>query len=245
MPDEAGSKSNSEAKPSGWLMHQWVVAGIVSSAARFIPVPFVDGYVQSQCRRYVVRRTLAAHERPELLRELTPYFDDGSGCLAGCVGSIVKVPLKLLLFPIRKIISIVTSIRGVPLEIVRTVLLGRTLDRYLRNGPVAINDLSAKHMRTAFDAAFARMDFHVVQAAMADALSSVGGWKSAAIKCAKSLANGNESAEPQIESEPKVDDGATNVQQVLDRPETLELFAKFDQRFDEILNGLPTAKLWP
>ena len=116
---------------SSTLLHHWVVAGIVSASSRFIPIPFVDDVVKDQCRRYIVSQTLAAHETELTTKDLQPFYDSGSGCLAGCMGTLIKAPLKLLLFPVRKIIAIVTSVRGVPLEVTRSVLMGRTLDRYL------------------------------------------------------------------------------------------------------------------
>lgn len=54
-----------------WLVHQWVVAGMVSAAERFVPVPFVDDMVRNQCRKFVVSRTLAAHDRSELIDEVS------------------------------------------------------------------------------------------------------------------------------------------------------------------------------
>ncbi|EMI17427.1 hypothetical protein RMSM_05656 [Rhodopirellula maiorica SM1] len=227
MPDSAS-----------WLLHQWVVAGIVSSTARFIPIPFVDDIVRDQCRRFVVSRTLSSHQRSDLLGELRPYYANSDGCVAGCLGLLAKAPLKILLFPLRKIVAMVTSIRGVPLEIMRTVLLGRTLDRYLERDEITLNSHNANQMRLAFDETFARMDFRVLRAALTDALSSVSGWKSAAIAVATRVAGQKETAEQDLQSDPKVDSGAKRITEVLDRPDTLELFAEFDRRFDEAIKQM-------
>ncbi|TWU58251.1 hypothetical protein [Rubripirellula reticaptiva] len=236
MPETTPDKLNPDG--STWLTHQWVVAGIVSSAARFIPIPFVDDVIRSRCRQFVVSRTLAAHQRTDLLDDLKPFFDSSGGCLNGCVATAVKAPLKLLLFPVRKFVAIVTSIRGVPLEIMRMVLLGRTLDRHLRDESATIDPTQSARMRLAFEESFARIDFRVVRAAMTDALTSVKGWKSAAIATARGLADSGTGADEAIEPEPKIDAGAANIQQVLDRPETLDLFAEFDRRFDEALKRI-------
>lgn len=229
--------NSDDLNPAGstWLTHQWVVAGIVSSAARFIPIPFVDDIIRSRCRWFVVSRTLASHKRPDLLEDLRPFYDSGGGCLNGCLATAVKAPLKLLLFPVRKLVAIVTSIRGVPLEIMRMILLGRTLDRHLRDESATTDPIQSARMRVAFEESFARMDFRVVRAAMTDALTSVKGWKSAAIAAAQGLTESGSGNEEMIESAPKIDAGAANIQQVLDRPETMELFAEFDRRFDEAL----------
>ncbi|XZE52597.1 hypothetical protein SH139x_004299 [Planctomycetaceae bacterium SH139] len=215
-----------------WLTHQWIVAGIVAAAARFIPLPFMDDVVRDQCRRFVVARTLAAHPTTgTTLVDLTPFYADSGGCATGFLGMLAKAPLKLLLFPIRKIVVIVTSIRGVPLEMTRTILLGRTLQRQLASGP--IDPQRAARMRLAFDEAFSLMDFRAIQAALSDAMRGVADWKGAAIKAARKLASSSrQQAATDIRTTAPVDQSADRVQNVLERPETVKLFAEFDARFD-------------
>jgi hypothetical protein len=234
VQDPQQQKSNN---PSAFLLQQWVAAGIVSSAARFIPVPFMDDFVRGQCRRFVISRTLAYHKDSPTLDELNPYYSSGRGFLSSCVSGVARAPLKLLLFPIRKVMAVVTSIRGVPLEILRMVLLGRTLDRYLREDRIKttstpIRGLAAR-MRVAFDEAFARMDFHVVRAAVSDALSGVSGWRAGAIATAQLIGIKKVTSQDDLKTDPQLKAGAERVQDVLGRPETLEIFAQFDRRFDE------------
>ncbi|EMI42937.1 hypothetical protein [Rhodopirellula sp. SWK7] len=219
---------------SDYLTHQWVVAGIVSSSSRFIPVPFIDDLVRDQCRRFVVSQTLEANRANAnvTLDALKPYYADNGGCLAGCVGAIAKAPLKLLLFPIRKVLAVVTSVRGVPLEIMRMVLLGRTLQRYLSDDSHEIDAVFAARMRTAFDQSFSGMDFRVAKAAMNDALSHVSGWKTSAMETARQVAAPDENVKDDLVPSQEVETGAKKVQQVLDRPDIVSLFAEFDRRFD-------------
>ncbi|EMI53303.1 hypothetical protein [Rhodopirellula sallentina] len=220
---------------SDWLTHQWVVAGIVSASSRFIPVPFIDDLVREQCRRFVVSRTLHANEPTEnvSLETLRPYYSSSDGCLTGCLGTLAKAPLKIILFPIRKVVAVVTSVRGVPLEIVKMVLLGRTLNRQLRDSPKKINNAYAMRMRMAFEDSFSGMDFRMVKAAMNDALSHVSGWKSSAMETARqAVARQDEAREP-INAPKEVETGAQKVQEVLDRPEFADLFTEFDKRFDQ------------
>lgn len=227
----------SNAGRSSGLEHHWVVAGIVSAAARFVPIPFVDDVIRTRCRLYVVQRTLAAHDRSELLDDLEPLYDDTrGGCLGGCLSSAASVPLKLLMFPVRKLVALVTSVRRVPLEIMRVVLLGRTLDRHLRQGN--LDAATAGKLRVAFDRAFARMDFRVVRAATSDALSSVRGWKQSAMDAARQLIGRADTSDVVETVDAPVETGAANVQQALDRPDVLELFAEFDRRVDETLANL-------
>lgn len=222
------------ADADSWLVHQWVVAAIVSAAGRFVPVPFVDDMVRTQCRKFVIKRTLAAHGRSELYPELEALYDGGKkGVVGGVLSTTGRVTRKLLLFPVRKLAAIATSARGVPLEILRVVLMGRTLDRRLREGQFEATD--ALRLKAAFDRAFAGMDLRVVRAALSDALAGVSGWKSAATKSARQVAGRPKDPEAVTAAEPKVETGATQIQQALDRPEILELFAEFDRRVDKAL----------
>lgn len=236
--------SNEPDAPSSWLIHQWTMAGIVAAGARFIPLPFVDELVQSRCRRFVIHQTLVAHQSTLTTEDLASFHSTSGGCLAGCLGMMMRAPLKLLLFPIRKIVTIFTSVRGVPLEIMRTVLLGRTLDRYLQSGQ--LDELSSGkgelalrllQMRTAFDIAFAQMDWRAVRAAVKDALGTVDHWKDAAVAGARQIFDGKDDDVEQLETRPAIQASAEQVEKVLQRSETLTLFAEFDRRFDEAMKS--------
>jgi len=231
--DVPHSSSSTTPEPSAWLVNQWVIAGIVSAASRFIPIPFAEEIVRNRCRRYVVSQTLAAHGRNVTPQDIEPYFA-GEGA-TGYAKKALGAPFKLLLFPIRKVVRIVTSVRGVPLEVMRMVLLGRTLNRYLHKEGFAIEERNVRALRQSFDQAFKRMDFHLIRAAMADALSSVSGLKSAAVAMARWTAVTKNADEQGFQTEASVQSGAQKVQAVLDRPETLQLFAEFDRRFDNLI----------
>jgi len=224
----------SARKNEDWLVHQWVAAGIVAAAARFVPLPFVDDVIRDQCRRFVVLRTLAAHGLARELEELEPFYAGTSKGLSGCLVSMFTAPFKLLLFPVRKLVAIVTSIRGVPLEVTRTILLGRTLDRCLDRGEAMSTDHSVA-MRKAFEQSFRHMDLRALRAAVRSAMAGVHKLNSAAKADAKRTYDGDRSAE-EINTSPKIDEGAQKVQQVLDRPEILELLTEFDKQFDQAVS---------
>ncbi len=235
------SKSPSiETDRHDWLQHQWVVAGVIVSAARFVPIPFVDDVIRSQCRRFVVSRTLNDSGSTLATSDLKPFYGGSGGCVVGCLGMIAKAPFKLLLFPIRKIVSMATSIRGVPLEIMQTVLLGRTLRRQLADKD--FDPRQADLMRAAFDESFARMDFHAVRAAITDVLREVQGWKSSAIESARKVSSTSSEVERSLPTSEGVESTATTVQQVLERPETAKLFDEFDRRFDAAFSRLRSAR---
>lgn len=232
------TQATGDQESDPWLIHQWVVAGVVSASARFIPIPFVDDLVQEQCRRFVVASTFAAYDSPIELATSKPYYGSPGGCVSGCSTFVLRAPFKLLLFPLRKIWALVTSIRGVPLEILRMVLLGRTLDRLLRSGRVEDHSEFFARLRQAFDVSFARMDFRVVRATMHDALAGVSGWRAAAVEAAKQLARPDDAAKPDLAASQELNTSANRIQDVLDRPETAKLFSEFDSRLDRELNHL-------
>lgn len=214
-----------------WLQHQWVVAGVVAAAARFVPIPFFDDAIKNQCRRFVVARTLATSGSLLPAAQLKPLYGEPGGLLSRSVRAIAKAPVKLLLFPVRKIVLIATSIHGVPMEIMKTVLLGRTLRRLLSAG--RIDPGHAETMRLAFDDAFSRMDFHTVRAAITDALRGVRSWRKPAITMARNLFRRRMAPGEAMPANDQVERTADRVQQVLDRPETARLFEEFDRRFDQ------------
>jgi len=222
------------SQPSAWLINQWAMAGIVSAASRFIPVPYAEEVVRYRCRRFVVSRTLSANKSSVSADTILAYYDT-DGFFNSWTSKILRAPFNLLLFPIRKTVRIVTSVRNVPLEIIQIVLLGRTLDRCLQAQSPTLDAPTAKRMRKAFDEAFSGMDFYVVRAALIDALKSVSGLKTAAVAMARRVSRKEEPTPETLEPSDEVQSGAANVQSVLDRPETLALFAEFDRRFDQSL----------
>ena len=230
LADVALSKA-AKLAGSDWLQHQWVLAGVVASAARFVPVPLLDDVIRSRCRRFVVSRTLAASDGPLTTKDLEPLYGDSGGWLAGVLGFLAKLPLQLLLFPVRKFVDIVTSVRGVPLDIMRTVLLGRTLRRQLATGTLVAEH--AKPMQKALDEAFARMDFRAVRAAIGDAMRGARVWRASAIRSARRMASRDAAPEAAIPAGEGVEKSALRIDEVLQQAETLRLFREFDQRFDE------------
>lgn len=230
----------SVSDPAPWLTHQWVVAGAISASAIFVPVPLVDDYLQSKCRRFAVQKTLQANGMQSVLDQFQPYFEGSGGLFSGLGSMALRAPLKLALFPIRKPLRIVRSVRDVPLEIVRTVLLGRTLDRFLRarragapggTAPAPDEALIAD-LRRAFDRSFARMDFRMLRAATKDAFMASTRLLSAVIAARRKPAAEGEILND-LQNDPAVEAEAKKVEAQISRPEMLSLFREFDARFDK------------
>lgn len=149
--------------------------------------------------------------------------------------SIFKLPVKLLLFPIRKLVKIVTSIRGVPIEILNVFLLGRTLHRYLGNAK-GLEASRTEEFQRAFAKAFQQIDLRIARAAVRDVLDSVSSWKSDAKEGAEEIYQ-DQNASPSDEQITKVEQSARQVSEALDRPELTQVFERFDERFDRLFAG--------
>lgn len=151
-------------------------AALFTTVAVFLPIPLVDDLLLARARTHLVATVLRAHGRDLDPRRLAPLWA-GGGCLSGCLG----LPLKLLLWPLKKLmrtVFFVLGLRAAALEVGRTLALGRTVDRRLRAGhlaggpapsppaadPVA---LEALRLRAALDRAYAGVD----RAALASALA--------------------------------------------------------------------------
>jgi hypothetical protein len=237
--------SPSDTDVASGVASQWIIAGIISASARFIPIPFLDEIVQNRCRRYAVKTAIDSHTVDLQLSSLKPYYSNPSGCFTGCLGMMLKMPIKLLLFPFRKIILVVTSVRGVPLEIMRVYLLGRTLDRYLSDGRLGQSENSlriddkayAARMGSAFEQSFSRMDMHVVLAAMKDATGGFTELGSAALVGLKSVFDRSNKSARAFVAEPEVKAEASRIQESFSQAEMVALFEHFDRRMDDALHG--------
>lgn len=238
---------------SPWLRHHWAVAGIVAASSIFIPVPFVDEYVQRNCRRFAVRRTLAAHGMGNEIEAFEPYFDGSGGLLSNFRSFVLKLPLKLILFPIRKPLNLIRSVHDAPLEIVRTILLARELHRALsereaispHDQPPAIEPEQVLDFRRAFDKAFSRIDLHVLQAATRDVYSASTRLLSAVVWAARWRSPNDEDLVADLEANSTFDVAARKVESAMERPAMLDLFREFDGRFDRALQEVREQRLAP
>ena len=242
MPPTAAKAPAQTHDPStgSGLLHQWVLAGIASAAARFIPVPFVDDMVRDRARQYVVSKTLAAHQTAWTTDDLAPLYGKKSrGLIGGVVNKAIRLPLKLALYPVRKFVKIAGSIRGVPMDVMKTVLIGRTLDRLLSENrlPAPASDADGKaeqaaRLTSAFNQAFKGMDFIAVSAAIRDTIDSASEWKKASADAAAAMFEGDKPMPQKLTGEVAVKTTADKVEETLSEPETKALLTTFDQRFD-------------
>ena len=140
----------------------------------------------------------------------------------------------MLLFPIRKYVAVFGAVRGVPTDVMRVVLLARTVDRRLTKGELATPDPDrAREIRTAVDAALEGMDLRLLTAALGDGLSQGRDLTAAGVRYARRF--GDRDADPDLDPAGPVGAGAQRVTEALERPEVVQLLARFDSQVDAAL----------
>jgi hypothetical protein len=221
-------------EPSPALVSQWAVCGIAAAAARFVPVPLLDDAIRTRAVRIAVSRALRAHGRDYPAGRLEPLWEDEGG---GGVGRrIAAVGRRVLLFPIRKYVAVFGAVRGVPNDVMRVVLLARTVERRLALGELATADPErARQIRRAVDAALDGMDLRLLTAALGDGLSQGRDLTAAAVGYARRL--GDKDSDPDLDPAGPVGAGAQRVTEVLEQPEVAQLLGRFDTEVDTALAG--------
>jgi hypothetical protein len=225
-----------EASPA--LVAQWAVCGIAAAAARFVPVPMLDDMVRERAAQVAVSRTLRAHGRDYSSERVEPLWatQDERG---GIGRRFRALSLAVLLFPVRKYRALFGAVRGVPTDVMRVLLLARTVDRRLDRGELTGTDpdrlaAEARRIRRAVDTALDGMDLRMLTAALADGLSQGRGLSSAAVAYTRRWF-ARPGTEPDLQPDGEVADGAQRVAEVLRRPEIAQLLERFDAQVDAAL----------
>lgn len=229
-------------EPSPVLVAQWAACGIAAAAARFVPVPMLDDVVRERAAQIAVSRTLRAHGRAYSSERVGPLWAELPD--RGGIGRrISALSLKVLLFPVRKYRAVFGAVRGVPTDVMRVLLLARTVDRRLDRGELADTDpgrlaAQARDIRRAVDQAMDGMDLRMLTAALADGLSQGRGLSSAAVGYARRWFT-RPGTEPDLQPGGEVTEGAQRVTEVLRRPEIARLLESFDRQVDTALTPAP------
>ena len=216
------------------LLTSWAVCGIAAGAARFVPVPLLDDVIRSRAAQVAVVRTVRAHDRTYDTDLLAPLWGEPEGGPSGLRRRLSKVSSKLLLFPVRKYAAVFGAVRGVPTDVMRVVLLGRTVERRLERGELAVAERvpdEARAVRQALDEAVEGVDLRLLTAALGDVLSQSRGLTSAAVGFARRRFT---SADPDAGLDPDgpMAEGAERVTEVLRRPEVAQLLDRVDAQVD-------------
>mgnify|MGYP000061845834 CR=1 FL=1 len=220
-------------------LHLRLTCGLLASAARLTPVPFLDDFLGDRARRLMVDKTLSAHGRRFPSKQVAPLYADPHGCLYGCLLSAVK----LLLFPVKKVLTWLFALRYLTRDLSDAVLLGRALDGWLEAGrladatdpPARLQEASL--LRSAFDNAVAGTDMQLLQGLLMKALRGVSGLPKAAWHAVRRLRRGGAGADP-TEGLSEADDDAmkratAKLGAALETPEARAFLEAFDARLAE------------
>ncbi|AKF08770.1 hypothetical protein [Sandaracinus amylolyticus] len=230
------------SEPTPAALRLRITAGILYAAARFVPVPLVDDLVRQQIAAWMVRSSVPTTMSKGAIQ---PLWADDSGCVGGCLGALLWLPIKLLLFPIRKILSIVLGVRWVSRDLAEMLLLGRVIDHALAVGllqdarDVAEQTQQSREIRTAFDVALKATDTTFLSALIATALGPVRGLVAAAMRTLRSLRRSGADT-PTLEGGDKatIETSVSRIEAVLAQPEVKRFLAEFDARVLENLEVL-------
>ncbi len=236
--------------PSPDLSAAQARAAVFTTVAIFLPVPLLDDLLIARAREHLVAAALRAHGRDLDPRRLQALWA-GGGCLSGCLG----LPLKLLLWPLKKLLRtvfFVLGLRAAALEVGRTLALGRTVDRRLRAGhlpggpapPPPAPDpaaLEALRLRAALDRVYAGVDrlalAHAFGALLRAARATPRLLRDAARRV---LRRGVDDEAAAVEALPPEERGAVagavgRVEAALEAPEVRAFLEGLDRRVDEAL----------
>lgn len=228
--------------PSAIPRSVWVCA-LLSAAARFAPLPFLDDLIIGRIQRHLVATSLVRHGRSLDRHQVAPLYEDPQGCVAGCLALLIELPLAILLFPIRKIWGIVKAIRGFSKDVADTLLLARCIDRSLAR-PLMLDDASPERLlfeatavRRAHFEALAGTDLELLKSTLQGALRKTGVPRLAQrlLRRVRRQDREVEAPESLLDNDPELGAQVSELDRALQQDELQALFLAFDQRFDVAL----------
>jgi len=221
-----------------------VFYAVLVAASGFIPVPVVDDLIPGQLVRHLIRTILRQAGRRYATSSVKPLFA-GEGCLAGVLGILIKLPIDLLLYPVRKFVRILQGIRALSQRLVSTYLLGHTVNRYVSKDWLAQDAtrtvllFQAQVLRSAFETALEKTNPVVFAQSVGAVIGGLRGLPFAAWRTARDVLKGSS---PEAHDRAPVVDlptpkgrvaGATEqVQRALDEPEVQLFVSEFDAVVD-------------
>jgi hypothetical protein len=214
------------------LLRTRALFAVTYAVARYVPVPLVDDFLRERIALSVLRRSAAARGHVLEKAALAPLSSSASGCL-GCLLSILWLPIKLILYPIRALLSLVLGVRWASRDLFEILALGRTFDRLIADGrfPIAssveVQATFAREARQAFDRAMKGLDTQAVTGVLSVALGPLRKLVPAALRLI-----GHASSE---ETPTGVEAPASRIVATLDDPRVRALLETIDQRFDQAL----------
>ena len=235
-------RSGLSSEPTSAALRVRITAGILYATARFTPVPLLDDVLREQITGWMVRATIPGSFPKSGIK---PLWASEDGCLGGCLNAALWLPIKILLFPIRKVIAIALSVRWVTRDLAEMLLLGRVLDHALEVGllqdgrdPAELAQQS-REIRKAFDVALKSTDTGFLTALLATALGPLRGIVAASLRTLQRFRRTDAEA-PTLEGGDKevIEASVGRVEKMLAQPEVRRFLAEFDARILENLEVL-------
>lgn len=214
-----------------------ITCALLYFAARQLPVPFLDDLLRTQVAAYMVRHTVKKAGLEVPTEQLAPLFGKDEHWAIGCLWALFKLPLKLLLFPIRKLANIVFAVRHLGKDLAEILLLGEVLDRAIAHGDLrAAGDdaqlARSRRYRRAFDRALADTDTSLLWSIVGVAMGPLRGLTALALRPLRALWHG--SGEEAVAS-PAMQEKVGRIEAMLMQPEVKTFIADFDRRFEAVL----------
>lgn len=215
---------------------------LLFAAGRFVPVPLLDDIVREQVALYAVTKAVEGHARSVPRAHLAPLAAPADGCFAGCLGTILMLPIKLILFPIRKVLSVFFAVRNVSRDIVEIVLLTRLVDRAIERGEIdAARSAEAQRaesllLRQALDAALKGTNVEILSATLRAVLGPIRGIILSGLAVLRTMRRQGQDAPPP--TDPTLLESTSRLERAFDRPEVRALIESLDQKVDTELARL-------
>lgn len=239
------------APPTLDASRERVLAALLYFAARFIPLPLLDDVARARLATWVVARVVAKRGVNLSRSQLAPLGEDSRGMLRGCLGALLRLPLAVVLFPVRKVAAVVFGVRNLVRDVLEVLLLARVVDRALDAGvlrgdaPEAELRAAALRVRGAFDRAFEGTDLTLLQRALLAAKVPLGSVVPAALRRLRALREQGDAATPgalPAGGDDTLERESDRVRDALSSPAVRETLREFDARVDrELRSGLPAG----
>ena len=217
-----------------------ITCALLFFAARHVPVPFLDDILRTQISTYLVRRTVSKAGLALSNERLAPLCAKDESFLMGCLMALLRIPLKLVLFPIRAFTNVLFLVRHVGRDFAEMFLLGEVLERgidaqLIRSGEPedAPQIARSQQMRRAFDRALKETDTQLLWGMVSVAVGPIRGLFPAARRALRTLWSGSE--DEALEKSTEMQTQVSAVERALLQPEVKRFLAEFDQRYETAL----------
>lgn len=236
-----------------------VRSALLTGLCRFVPVPFLDDYLESKVRHFMVHSLLGLAARTYRSGHLAPIWEGAQGCLGGCLGKILGLPFAFLVKLLKKLwkgVLVFLAVHEATLHVGETLLLGYVLHRHLGegtfpNGAEELPDLGlrkdAARFRTAFDRTFAGSDRRLLAKLLSGVFEQVRGLPRAGAHAVRAMFRRKKDPEkPEPGPVPEADrevleQGVAELAAAVEQDRMKSFLRDFDERFDAAFRELRDA----